>query len=772
MKQANLLPFPLCLRALTITSALFLATLDLSAQHVATPPPPAPSQAFTQTLHANFDQHEYAAKPAPAMRWLDNGNRYTVLEPSSTNSGAVELVAYETATGKRSILVSAAQLTPSGAQKPLTIDDYQWSDDGKSLLIFTNAQKVWRQRTRGDYWTLADGKLTRLGGDGPAATMMFAKFSPDAKSVAYVRNNNIYVQDLASKNIRQLTTDGSFNIINGTTDWVTEEELSLRDAFRWSPDSHSIAYWQFDQSGVGEFSLINDTKDEYPSVLRYKYPHPGGINASVRAGVISVQGGATTWIKLPGDPRNNYIPRLDWVGDSDQIALQYLNRLQNTNQVYLVDARTGDARMLFEDKDPAWVDIMPSFDWVSPDRSTGPRQSLLWISERDGWRHAYLVSRKTGEAHLITNFPADVISAVSIDETNGYFYFLASPTDPIRAYLYRVPLDGSKAPERITPADQSGHHTYNVSPNGNWAVHTYTSTTHPPSYEIVQIPTNKVVHVLQSNDDLVAKDQAINPQPVEFLETPVSGGIKLSTFMIKPPNFDPSRKYPVLVNVYSEPAATTVQDRWGFTLEKAIAREGYIVVSFDNQGTPAPRGREWRKIVYGAIGVLSSKQQAEAIQEFARQHPFVDSSRIGIWGHSGGGSATLNAMFRYPNVYKAGVSLAPVPDQLLYDSIYQEKYVGLPSTNAKGYHDGSPISFAEGLQGHLLVMHGSGDDNVHFQGTERLVNRLIELGKPFDFMDYPNRTHALSEGPGTLVHRYDLMMRFFETYIPPGPMNQ
>ncbi len=767
--RIDLSGIPCCLRATAVSSVLLLSTLSLTAQNATSPPQQLPSQAFTDTLHANFDKNEYGAKPAPAMRWLDNGNRYTVLEPSS--SGAAELIAYETATGIRTVLVSAAQLTPEGAQKPLPLDDYHWSSDGKSLLIFTNAQRVWRQRTRGDYWalSLADGKLTKLGGDGPAATIMFAKFSPDTKSVAYVRINNIYVQDLASKKITQLTTDGSSDIINGTTDWVTEEELALRDAFRWSPDSRSIAYWQFDQSGVGEYSLINDTKEQYPAVFRYKYPQPGGTNASVRAGIISAQGGATTWIKLPGDPRNNYIPRLDWVGDSDQIALQYLNRLQNTNQLYLADARTGEAHKLFEDHDAAWVDIMNNFEWVSPDKNSGPRQALIWISERDGWRHAYLISRKTGETHLITNFPGDIITPISVDEGNGFFYFLASPDDPIRAYLYRSPLDGSKAPERITPANQPGHHTYNISPNANWALHTYSNTTQPPSYELVQIPSDKVVHVLQSNDALIEKEKSINPQPVEFFETPVSGGIKLSSFMIKPPNFDPTKKYPVLVNVYSEPAATTVQDRWGFVLEKAVAREGYIVVSFDNQGTPAPRGREWRKVVYGAIGVLSSKQQAEAVQEFARQHTFADANRIGIWGHSGGGSATLNAMFRYPNVYKAGVALAPVADEKLYDTIYQEKYMGLPTENANGYHDGSPITFAEGLQGHLLIMHGSGDDNVHFQGTERLVNRLIELGKPFDFMDYPNRTHGISEGTGTLFHRYSLMMRFFETYIPPGP---
>jgi len=277
-----------------------------------------------------------------------------------------------------------------------------------------------------------------------------------------------------------------------------------------------------------------------------------------------------------------------------------------------------------------------------------------------------------------------------------------------------------------------------------------------------------------NNDDLAAKENTIDPEPIEFLETPVDSAtpgekVALSTSLVKPPHFDPAKKYPMLVYVYSEPAATLVHDTWDFSMQRAIASEGYLVVSFDNQGTPAPRGRVWRKSIYGQIGLLNSRQQDEAIVQFTRDHPFVDASRIGMWGHSGGGSATLNEIFRHPGRLAAGVSIAPEADQALYDSIYQERYMGLPSTNPKGYHDGSPINVADGLADPLLIIHGSGDDNVHFQATEMLVDKLISLEKPFQFMDYPNRTHSIAEGQGTLEHRFTLMLHFFEEHVPPGP---
>lgn len=682
----------------------------------------AQAQELSNTLAAIFSRHEFDAKHFGPARWIDSGAAYTTVEPSPTVSGGEDIVKYETATGKRTVLVSADKLVVKPGGAPPKIDDYTWSQDNGQLLLFTNTKKVWRLNTRGDYWVLdlGSGRLKKLGGDSPESSLMFAKFSPDGKSAAFVRSNNIYVQDLASGQIRPLTQDGSPTLINGTTDWVTEEELSLRDAFRWSPDGQSIAYWQFDTTGVGEYSLINDTKEEYPAVTTYPYPQPGTRNSAVRVGVVPVQGGPTTWMNLPGDPREHYVPRIEWLKNSKQLVLEYLNRLQNTNQVLLADVHTGFVRALYEDKDPAWVDYVRSLKFVADGKG------LLWLSERDGWRHAYVISLADGKTTLITNFSADVISEISSDDNGEWFYFIASPQEATRKYLYRSRVDGSGSPQRLTPPDQPGTHAYDIAPNGKWAFHTASTFDHPPVTQLISLPDHKVLRVLEENDALARKVQGLISVRTEFFQVPVGNGVTLDGWMIKPPDFDSGKKYPVLVYVYGEPAATTVTDAWGGSrrlFHALIARQGYLVVSFDNQGTPAPKGRQWRKSVYGDVGVLSSVQQAAAIQELAKEHPYLDSSRLAIWGWSGGGSNTLNMIFRYPDLFRAGIAVAPVADQRHYDTIYQERYMGLPEQNAKGYHDGSPINFAEGLKGKLLIVHGSGDDNVHFQGTELLINR-------------------------------------------------
>jgi len=731
-----------------------------------------PIQPLSQELDAIFNRGEYSAKRVQ-FAWQKDGEIYTVLEPSAKRKGT-DIVSYDSGSGKRTVLVSSAQLTPPGSygalKEPLPVDGYAWSADRKKLLVFTNSRKVWRENTRGDYWVYdeAAGKLTKLGGDAPESSLMFATFSPDSTRVAYVRAHNIYVEDLPTARITQLTSDGSADIINGTSDWVSEEELRLRNCFRWSADSQSIAYWQFDQSGVGEYTLINDTISAYPQVTRYKYPQPGTTNSAVRAGVVPAAGGPTRWIKLAGDPRQHYIAQLEWAGNSNDILIEYLDRLQQTNQLMLASAQTGEAKVFFEDKDKAWVDDEP-ITWIHSNGSAEP--DLLWVSERDGWRHAYRIDRSTGQARLATNFQADVISVEGMDADGGWLYFLASPDYPVRQYLYRSRLDGQGTPERVTPQSASGWNTYDVAPNGRWASHTFSSFTCPPHIEIVSLPDHKAQRTLEDNHELAKKAKAIFISEPEFFKVQVANNITLDGWMLKPRDFDPTKKYPVLTYVYGEPAGATVRDAWGNLrglFHGLIAQQGYIVVSFDNQGTPAPKGRDWRKCIYGGVGILSAAQQGQAIEALARERSYIDTSRMAIWGWSGGGSNTLNVMFRDPGVYSTGIAVAPVADESHYDSIYQERYMGLPAQNKQGYHDGSPINFAAQLTGHLLVVHGSGDDNVHFQGTELMINKLIALGKPFDFMEYPNRTHAISEGEGTSFHLHSLIARYLEEHVPPG----
>jgi dipeptidyl-peptidase-4 len=697
-------------------------------------------------------------------RWLPDGAAYAVVERPKGSASGSEIVRYAAATGERTVLVPAATLTPPGAKEALDVDDYAWSANASRLLIFTNTRKVWRDNTRGDYWVLdvARGTLRKIGGSAPEASLMFAKFSPDASRVAYVRANNICVETLENGKIVQITKDGSETTINGTSDWVYEEELGLRDGFRWSPDGKHIAYWQFDSSGVGIFTLIDDTSALYPTLERIPYPKVGTTNSAVRIGVVDASGGSTTWMKMPGDPREHYLARMDWI-DRETLSIQQLNRLQNQNDLYLANARQGDVRRVFRDASKTWVEVVEELHWIDSG------QAFLWISERDGWQHVYRVPRDGGQETLITQFDGDVIDVAGVSTEQGYLYFRASPANAAERYLYRSKLEGTGAPERVTPAGKPGTHVYDLAPGGRLAFHTYSQFDRPPVQDVVELPSHRSLRALTDTSTLEQALATVLKTPVEFLKVDVGGGVILDGWMLKPASFDPSRKYPVIVFVYGEPAGQTVLNRWPggqMLFHRALADAGYLVVSFDNRGTPAPRGAAWRKVIYGTVGDLSSKEQAAAIRALGAARPYIDLDRVGIWGWSGGGSNTLNAMFRFPDVYKVGVSVAPVPDQRLYDTIYQERYMGLPKENAEGYRIGSPFNFAEGLRGKLLVIHGSGDDNVHYQGTERLVNRLVELGKPFDFMVYPNRTHSISEGPGTTPHVYQLIARYFMHHLP------
>ena len=706
-----------------------------------------------------FRDRAYDAPRFGPARWLPNATAYAIVERPQGGAGGSEIVRYAAASGERTVLVPAARLTPPGAKGALDVDDYAWSADGSRLLIFTNTRKVWRDNTRGDYWVLdvARGTLRKIGGDAPEAALMFAKFSPDATRVAYVRANNVYVESLATRTIVQLTKDGSETTINGTSDWVYEEELAVRDGFRWSPDGRRIAYWQFDSTGVGIFTLIDDTSALYPRLTRIPYPKVGTTNSAVRVGVVDASGGSTTWMKVPGDPREHYLARMDWI-DRDTLAIQQLNRLQNQNDLYLADARKGNVRRVFRDQAKTWVEVVDDVTWIDGGKA------FLWISERDGWQHVYRVPRDGGRETLVTRFDGDVIDVAGISEEQGYIYFSASPANATERYLYRSKLDGTGVPERVTPADTAGTHVYDLAPGGRLAFHTYSELDRPPVQDVVELPSHRRLRALTDTTALEKALAGVMKTPVEFLKVDIGGGVTLDGWMLKPEPFDAKRKYPVVVYVYGEPAGQTVLNRWSsgrMLFHRALAAAGYLVVSFDNRGTPAPRGAAWRKVIYGTVGDVSSKDQAAAIRAFAASRPYVDLDRVGIWGWSGGGSNTLNAMFRFPGVYKVGVSVAPVPDQRLYDTIYQERYMGLPKDNAEGYRIGSPITFADGLTGKLLLVHGSGDDNVHYQGTERLVNRFVELGKPFDLMVYPNRSHSISEGPGTTAHIYQLIARYF-----------
>jgi dipeptidyl-peptidase-4 len=739
---------------------------------VAVAQPPATSSRLT--VQRIFGSREFAARGAGQLRWLDDST-YVALQANPQQNDAAELVRFNARTGAREVLVPSTSLTPNGASAPLDVEDYFWSPDHKRLLIFAASERVWRENTRGDYWVLdlASHQLRKLGGDAPKSTLMFAKFSPDGGRVAYVRQNDLYVEDVSGGAITRLTRDGSRTIINGTFDWVYEEELSLRDGFRWSPDGKSIAYWQLDASGVKDYDLINDTDSLYSFVNPVQYPKAGTTNSAGRIGVVAATGGATTWLAIDGDPRNEYLARMDWAGlnNSSELLIQRMNRPQNEIDVLLADARTGTVKTILVERDSAWVDVVNDVRWLDKNRV------FTWMSERNGWRRMYSVSRDGATIKALSADSMDVThpafafgaqAVLGTDATGEYVYHYASPQNPTQLYLYRTSLKRPGATSRVTPADQPGTHSYSISPNGRYAVHTWSAFGTPPTVELITLPDHRRVRVLQDNAELRARVAGLELGPREFFRVDIGDGVKLDGWMIKPPGFDQTKKYPVLFEVYGEPAAQTVTDSWGgggFMWHLMLSQMGYIVISVDNRGTPAPRGRAWRKAIYKRMGVLNGADQAAAAQAIAKW-PFVDSRRLGVWGWSGGGSTTLNVMFRTPDVYRMGMAVAPVADLHYYDTIYQERYVGLPQENPEVYRVGSPVTFAGQLKGDLLVVHGSGDDNVHYQNTEALVNALVKANKPFQLMVYPNRTHCICEGEGTSMHLYSLLTRYLTEHLP------
>ncbi|HWA56727.1 MAG TPA: S9 family peptidase [Gemmatimonadales bacterium] len=717
------------------------------------------------TLDQIYNTDFFSTQPVPPTRWTPDGQAYFYYQRRPGAKGP-DIVRIHPETGEVTVLVKSEELVPAGDSLPLRPQSYRFSDDNRKLLLFTNTQRVWRLNTRGDYWVLDLDRhtLKQLGGRAAKpGTLMFAKFSPQGDRVAYVREHNLYVERLSDGRITPLTRDGSTTTINGTFDWVYEEEFADRDGFRWSPDGTRIAYWQLDASGIRDFLLINDTDSLYSFVKPVQYPKAGTTNSAVRVGVVSAAGGPTRWLQVPGDPRNIYIARMEWAANSNEVALQHLNRQQNTLTVLLGDARTGRVAPVLVDRDSAWVDVVDDWNWLDGGRR------FLWLSERDGWLHAWTISRDGTDQKLITPGDFDIAQVLSVDVAGGWLYFTASPDNPTQRYLYRARLDGSGAAERLTPQGESGTHSYQIAPGARFAIHTWSSLGIPPTVELVRLPEHTVVRTLADNGELKTRLATLRLGPSKFVRVDAAPGVALDGIVMYPADFDSTKKYPVLFFVYGEPAGTTADDSWNAwnPWHAMLTQMGYAVVTLDNRGTPSLRGRAWRKAIHRRIGILNSQDQAGAAHTIAKW-AWVDSTRFGMWGWSGGASTTLNVMFRYPGFFRMGMAVAPVPDMHLYDTIYQERYMGLPQEHDEDYKAGSPITYAAQLTGDLLLVHGSGDDNVHYQGTERLVNALVAAGKPFQLMVYPNRTHGIYEGEGTTLHVFSLLTRFLTEHLPAG----
>ena len=703
------------------------------------------------------------------LNWTNDGDSYFSLDKN-------QLVTYTLPNNDVKTVISREQLTPSGKSEPIDVAHFSFSVDQEKVLLFTNTQKVWRLHTKGDYWVFnfKTNTLTQIGKTLPPSSLMFAKFSPDGNTIAYVSGYNLYSEDYASGKMQALTPDGTVSLINGTFDWAYEEEFACRDGFRWSPDSKSIAYWQIDASAIKKFYMVNNTVSIYSQLVPLEYPKVGETPSVCKVGVVKLSDATTTWIDVPGDASQNYLVRMEFIPTTNKLLIQQLNRKQNESKLYIADALKGSAKVIQEETDEAWVDIFRIGDKYKIDYTNNfsflqEKNSILWVSEKDGWRHLYQVSLVGKPEILITKGAYDVIDIKHINSKKGYVYYLASPYNATQKYLYRSKLNGKGKNELVSPESLKGSHDYSFSSNGTFAEHSFSNHFTPKTKEFINVANHKA---LSKEESILNNIEKIEEKAtIEFFTIKTEDNVEMDGWMVKPTNFDPNKKYPVVFYLYSEPVGTTVKDIYGVSRNKwyigDMAEDGYIYISLDNRGTPAPKGREWRKSIYRKIGVVNINDQAMAAKEILKWD-FVDPERVAVWGHSGGGTATLNLMFRYPEIYKTGISIAAVVNQLTYDNIYQERFMGLPQENMEDFIVGSPITYAKHLEGNLLYIHGTGDDNVHYQNAELLLNELIKYNKQFQIMPYPNRSHGFKEGEGTYKHMSTLYTNYLKLHCPPG----
>jgi dipeptidyl-peptidase-4 len=507
--------------------------------------------------------------------------------------------------------------------------------------------------------------------------------------------------------------------------------------------------------------MINNTDTLYPTLTKFPYPKAGEMNSAVKVGVVHLGNQETQWVDLGGDPRDRYIPRINWA-NGNELLVQDVNRPQQVNQLWLFNLEKNAQELVFTDGDDAFIEYYYDADFINDG------QHFIWVSERDGWRHLYRVSKDGKEIVDLTPGEFDIVNMLAYNEDTNLVYFIASPDNQGQRYMYKAALDGSMQPMRVTPDQYEGNNSYTLSRDASNALHRHSDFTTPTTTRTIKVSDHSTVKELVSNTKLKSRLGEFELPNHEFIQVSAQDGTVLDAYIMTPQNFDKSKKYPIIFYVYGEPAGSTVQDRWGgagYLYRALLVQKGFIVASVDNRGTRTPKGRDWRKSIYKKIGTITAQDQVDALNAIADKYSFVDTDRVGIWGHSGGGSSTLTMLFKHADKYHAGVAIAPVPDIGLYDTIYQERYSGNPKTDPQSYFNTSSINFVEGFEGELLLIHGTGDDNVHYQGSERLINELVKHNKQFDFMAYPNRSHGVREGKNTVLHRQTMMTQFFEQHL-------
>ena len=692
------------------------------------------------TVEDIFKSRQYALKSLSGVHWLPDGKAFLF-----TQKEEKRIVKHEVETGEEISWLELEDIVDPHTGKALKLFSYRLSKDGQKILFKTDAKRVWRRYDEARFlvYDLRKKQIKAVFND--STRVRHAKLSPDGQWVGFVFENNIYVQNLKDNTIRQITHDGSQVILNGKFDWVYEEEFGQSDGWRWSPDSRKIAFWRIDQSNEPTFSWT-EFDGKYGSVRTIHYPKAGDANAIVKIGVYHLENEKTVWMDL-GPQTDIYIPRILWTNDPQTLAIQRLNRLQNHLELLLADVADGRTKVVLTDEDSCWVDVRNDLQFLKT------RKQFLWTSERDGYRHIYLYDLNGRLIKQLTSGPWEVTRVLGVDEQKGSVYFTANKGNTIENHIFSIALDGSNMKQLD---NESGTHRALFSPDWKYFIDTYSSA-HQPPVQALKTANGKAVRTLLENKlDIFEDVQLAFP---EFLTFETSDGVSLNARLIKPVDFDPQKKYPVLIYGYGGPGSQLVRNAWGrnilwYTL---LTQKGYIIFTVDNRGTGG-RGKAFKNLAYGDIGKYALKDHIEAAK-FLAKLPYVDESRIGIWGWSGGGYLTLMCMTKGAEYFKAGIAVAPVADFRLYDTIWTERYMGLPQTNQAGYDSTSVLTYVDRYKGGLLIVHGASDDNVHMQNTMQVIKQLQLQGKQFRLMIYPGLNHSL-QGPGAHYHLYKMMTDF------------
>lgn len=693
------------------------------------------------TVKEIWQDYTFYDELLPNFNFQKDGKHYTILERNRIKQ-------CDLTTGSVTKILFDASEVKDRSEFSGQIDDYSFSEDEQKILIKTETEQIYRRSTKANFYVWDQKKeiLFEVSNDGK---QRYATFSPSADKVAFVRENNLFYKELESKKTIQITRDGKQNeIINGASDWIYEEEFRLTKAFEWSPDGNKIAFLKFNETNVKEFTLQFFNGGLYPDNESFKYPKVGEENAVVEVFIYDIETKKTTKVDIGGT--DIYIPRIKWTKGKNTLCVTKLNRLQNELELLLVDVTTGDVRSLFTEKNDSYIGLHDNLTFLEDGKY------FLWTSEEDGFNHIYFYDLLGMVKKQLTKGAYDVTDFYGFDEKRMLVYFQAAIDSPLERQVYTVGLNGEKY-RKLTSF--KGTNNAQFSSTFDYYVNTNSTINSPPTYTVYDLEGNSV-RVIVDNSSIVQVQKTYNAQPVEFFNFRTSDSVQLNGWQINPPDFDPLQKYPVFMYVYGGPGSQTVLDEYGgqnYWWFQLLAQKGYIVVSVDNRGTGG-RGEEFKKMTYLQLGKYEAIDQIEAAKYLANL-PYTDADRIGIFGWSYGGYVSLLSLFKGADVFKSAIAVAPVTNWKWYDTVYTERYMQTLKENADGYNDNSPINFVDNMKGNLLLIHGTGDDNVHFQNTVELTNALISANKQFDTYFYPNRNHSIF-GANARQHLYVKMTDF------------